>query len=104
MAMLGKRQEDDGDEDLGGESVRLNLDDLVCPTCGRDLAPWMTTCPDDGSDAIDRASAGLGGVPEIPVHLLSGLDDTVAPADDDADDASGDAEDGVHDGEEGGSG
>lgn len=76
MAMLGKRQDDDGDEDLGGEAVRLDLDDLVCPTCGRDLAPWMSTCPDDGSAAVDRSTAGLTGIPEIPLHLLAGLDDT----------------------------
>lgn len=106
MAMLGKRQEDDGDEDLGGEAVRLNLDDLVCPTCGRDLAPWMTSCPDDGAEAVDRSTTGLQGVPDIPVHLLAGLDDEVAatPTEGEPGDDADDLAWPEHDGEEGGAG
>lgn len=75
MAMLGKRQEDDGDEDLGGDAVTLPLEDMVCPTCGRDLAPWVTACPADGATPVDRTQTMLHGVPDIPLHLLAGLDD-----------------------------
>ncbi len=81
MALLGRRQ-DDEDDDLGGDTLSLNLDDLVCPTCGRDLPPWVDTCPDDGTAAVPRSST-TDRTPDIPAHLLDGLDDLPAPASDD---------------------
>lgn len=77
MAMLGKRQEDDGEDEKGGDAVTLPLNDFVCPTCGRDLAPWVSACPEDGATPVDRTQTMLQGVPDIPVHLLAGLDDDV---------------------------
>ncbi len=101
MAMLGKRQEDDGEDEKGGDSVTLPLNDVVCPTCGRDLAPWVTACPEDGATPVDRTQTMLQGVPDIPLHLLAGLDDAVA-AGDGQDDPS--ATDPAVDGEEGDAG
>lgn len=84
MAMLGKRLEDGGDEDPGGDAVTLPLEDYVCPDCGRDLAPWVTACPVDGATPVDRTQTMLQGVPDIPIHLLAALEDppTTAPGDD----------------------
>ncbi len=90
MSILGKKQ-DDGDDDLGGDSVTLPLEDMVCATCGRDLAPWMTTCPDDGGAAVDRTNTMIAGVPDVPLHLLQGLDDEVSPPSDGSDREEGGA-------------
>lgn len=87
MAFLGRQQKDE-DDDLGGDRVSLDLDDLVCPTCGRDLPPWVDTCPDDGTAAVPRSST-TDRTPEIPAHLLEGLDDLPVPSSDDQPDGGG---------------
>lgn len=79
MSILGKKQDDNEDDDLGGETVDIPLHDLVCPTCGRDLAPWVEACPADGATPVDRAETMLQGVPDIPLHLLQGLYDESGP-------------------------
>lgn len=102
MAMLGKRQEDDGEDEKGGDAVTLPMNDFVCPTCGRDLAPWVTACPQDGAAPVDRTQTMLQGVPDIPVHLLAGLDDEVGAGGDGAEQPP--ATDPAVDGEEGDAG
>ena len=91
MAILGGKFTDQDDDDGGSDAVTLPLDDVVCATCGRELAPWMTTCPDDGGAPIPRSQSMTAGVPQVPTHLLEGLDD---PDDslDDPDDSSGGAD------------
>lgn len=76
---------DGGDAD----DVHLDLDELACPTCRRDLLPWQTECPDCREPAVLRF--GLApAVPPPPAHLLDD-DDTrrVGAVDDGADAAAG---------------
>lgn len=96
MAILGgKFTNDDDDGGGGGDAVTLPLDDVVCSICNRDLAPWMTVCPDDGGAPMSRSDSMLDG-PTIPAHLLDGLEE--AGDLDDADGMLDDATDrGVHD-------
>ncbi len=85
MAILGGKFTNDDDDGGGGDAVTLHLDDVVCSICGRDLAPWMTSCPDDGGAPMPMAQSMIDG-PAIPSHLLDGLDDETD--DDETDDAS----------------
>lgn len=71
MGLLARKDQDD---EKGGDSLALNLDDLACPSCGRDLPPWVTRCPDDGTLAVPREHTQAAGLPDIPAHLLDGLD------------------------------
>lgn len=80
----------DGSDGDGGDAddVHLDLDELACPTCRRDLLPWQTECPDCREPAVLRF--GLApAVPPPPAHLLD--DDTrrVGAVDDGADAAAG---------------
>lgn len=78
MGILGgKFTNDEDDGGGGGEALHLTLDDMVCPTCGTDLPPWVSACPDDGATPVPRDQTGPSG-PAIPTHLLNGLDDTVS--------------------------
>jgi hypothetical protein len=81
VAILGGKFTDQDDDDGGSDAVTLPLDDVVCATCGRELAPWMTTCPDDGGEPIARSQSMAAGVPDVPAHLLEGLDDPDGPDD-----------------------
>lgn len=92
MGILGGKFKDQDDDGGGGDAVTLPLDDVVCSTCGRDLAPWMTSCPDDGGAPVARSESMTAGVPDVPAHLLDGLDDGNDP--DDGDDLGGDGDDG----------
>lgn len=83
MAILGGKFTNDDDDGGGSDAVTLPLDDVVCSVCGRELAPWMTTCPDDGGAPMPRSESMDDG-PSIPAHLLEGLDDMPAPDPDDA--------------------
>lgn len=83
MAILGGKFTDQDDDGGGSDAVTLPLDDVVCAVCGRELAPWMTTCPDDGGEPIARSQSMAAGVPDVPAHLLEGLDDPADPDDGD---------------------
>lgn len=74
MGILGGKFKDQDDDGGGGDAVTLPLDDVVCSTCGRDLAPWMMSCPDDGGAPVARSESMTAGVPDVPAHLLDGLD------------------------------
>lgn len=92
MALLGRRQQD---EEREGDAVRLNLDDLACPTCGRDLPPWVDRCPDDDTPAAPRAELQDAALPDIPAHLLEGLEDEAATGDEAATSTDGGADEGA---------
>jgi hypothetical protein len=72
MGLLAKRS---GDEDDGGGGFGLSLDTLVCPTCRRELPPWMDVCPDDGATPVSPGELPPTDGPPIPTHLLEGLDE-----------------------------
>lgn len=91
MGLLGRRQQD---EEREGDAVRLNLDDLACPTCGRDLPPWVDRCPDDDTPAVPRAELQDTALPDIPAHLLEGLEDEAAPVDEAAAGSDGGTDEG----------
>jgi hypothetical protein len=80
MGLLARKNEDD--EERPGSGLSLEIDTRVCPTCRRELPPWQTVCPDDGTTAVAPADLPPEPGPEIPAHLLEGLDDETP--DDDA--------------------
>lgn len=62
------RQPDDGDE-RGDSGPELDLDELACPTCRRELRPWESECPDCREPAVLRYSLAPA-MPPPPAHLL----------------------------------
>lgn len=57
------------------QNIQLRLEQLVCPVCLREVPPWVEVCPDDGVAVVSRTEAPTARGPEIPAHLLDGLDE-----------------------------
>ena len=89
MALLAKGGNNFSDE---FKQVAVNTELLVCPTCGREVPPWIMTCPDDGTPVLAQTQMSASG-PAVPAHLLDDIDETGsaeldqdAPADEAPDD------------------
>ena len=90
MGLLAKGGGGMDDEFKG---VTLSGEPLVCPDCRLEVAPWIGECPECGLEVV-TASEAPPQEPEIPAHLLDGLDDVGAePASPDAVDPDGDDQD-----------
>ena len=78
MAQYQKRPDDDG--------LQLDLELRACVRCRRELLPWQTVCPDDGSEAVPKSDLPAATDPLLArhAHLLAEFADEDA-ADGDAD-------------------
>lgn len=81
MGLLAKQGGGDEEKDPSGTS--LDMERKHCPTCRRELPPWREVCPDDGTDLVPLEEVPADEGPAIPAHLLDGLDEDPAPAEDD---------------------
>lgn len=88
MGLLAKGGDNFDDE---YKQVSVNTELLVCPTCGREVPPWVVVCPDDGTPVLAHKEIGAQG-PAVPAHLLDGLDLDGPGLDGPGLDASGDAD------------
>lgn len=68
----GPKQEE---EPGGGSGLGMDLELRACPQCRRELHPWESTCPVDGSPAVPRTSLRTEHLPPPPAHLLADEDD-----------------------------
>jgi uncharacterized OB-fold protein len=72
MPMFTKRQDPEESGEQGQNGLLMDLEERVCPTCGRVLHPWQAQCPDDGTAAVARDS--VQRMPPPPAHLLEDED------------------------------
>lgn len=77
MGLLAKGGNQDENQRLD-----LQLERLVCPVCRKELPPWVEVCPDDGVAVVSRTEVPTKAGPEIPPHLLEGLEDDIPQIDD----------------------
>lgn len=77
MGLLAKGSNQDENQ-----QVDLQLERLVCPVCGVELPPWVENCPEDGAAVVSRTAVPTAKLPEVPAHLLEGLEDGSEDADD----------------------
>ena len=68
MPTFSPRQDPEEQGEDGSAELVLDLDERVCPTCGRLLHPWQAHCPEDGAAAVPRHSVQHVAPP--PAHLL----------------------------------
>lgn len=63
------------ENDDTGAGFSLDLDEKACPVCLRELKPWQTRCPDDGTAAVRKTD--IGGRDDVTPRpgLLDDLDE-----------------------------
>jgi predicted amidophosphoribosyltransferase len=68
MPMFTPREDPDQEHEQNLAGLQLDLEERVCPDCGRSLHPWEDHCPEDGAAAVPRYSQQT--MPPPPAHLL----------------------------------